>query len=188
VTRRQLPDGEVPEASAAGPGTGHTDVLDTEPDHSSDSPVGPLVVGVVMLAFGLVMLNEALKIEGEVLDPEGPLFLPIVVLSLWTLLAVLYLGQQVLRVLRHRELLPAERFTHMPSALALVVMLVVYAYVLNWLGYLIATALFFVGAARAMGSRQPTRDAVIAVGMSVVVYFTFTRALGVHLPEGVLGI
>jgi putative tricarboxylic transport membrane protein len=155
-------------------------------DHNSLSPVGPLVLGVGMLGLGLLMLDQTLAIRGEGFDAEGPRFLPLVVVLLWIALVLGYLGQQVRAVLRHARNLPAERFTHLGSAALLAVLLVAYAYALEPLGYLISTVGFFVGAAFGLGSRQPTRDLAVGISLTLVVYLLFTRALGVHLPGGVL--
>lgn len=169
-------------------GGGGPEVNEMDVDHSSTSPVGPLVTGAVMLIVGVVLLQQTFTIKGEGLSPEGPRFFPFVVISLWIVFSLVYLAQQGLRMLRDSGTLPAERFTHLGGAAALVVMLVIYAYALDPLGYLLATPVFFVGAAWAMSSRQVLRDAVIAIGLTVVVYFVFTQSLGVHLPAGVLGL
>jgi putative tricarboxylic transport membrane protein len=139
-----------------------------------------------MVGLGLLVLHEVFAIRADDFGPDGPRFLPLVVVGLWLGLSVAYLGQQAARVLRHRPGLPAERFAHSLGVAALLGLLVAYAYVLDPLGYLIATFLFFAGSSRALGSRQLRRDVVVAAGLTVVVYFLFTRALGVHLPEGVL--
>lgn len=44
--------------------------------------VGPLVVGVVLLTFGVVVLSQTFAIPGEGWSPSGPRLLPLVV-SLW---------------------------------------------------------------------------------------------------------
>ncbi|HET6627125.1 MAG TPA: tripartite tricarboxylate transporter TctB family protein [Nocardioidaceae bacterium] len=169
--------------STAGPA-----VNELDEDHSSTSTLGPFLVGGFMLVVGLVLLQQTFKINAEGFDPLGPKFFPLIVICLWLLLSVLYLLQHTLRVVRHRTGLAAERFDHMLGAGALVVLLVVYAYVLDPLGYWIATSIFFVGSARAMGSRNLARDIVIGIGLALLVYLSFTRALNVHLPEGVLGL
>ena len=161
------------------------DALDE--DHSSTSVLGPFLVGGFMLAVGLVLVQQLFAINAEGFDPQGPRFFPMVVVSLWLLLSVLYLGQHLVKVLRTNAGLAAERFGHTRGAVALVVLLVIYAYVLDPVGYWISTSVFFVGAARAMGSRSLVRDLVIGIGLALLVYLSFTRALGVHLPEGVLG-
>ena len=167
--------------------SGGAPVNELDEDHSSTSTVGPFVVGAFMLVVGLVLLQQTFAIRAEGFDPQGPKFFPIVVVSLWLLLSVLYLGQHLVRVLRSGAGLSAERFDHILGAGSLVVLLVVYAFILDPLGYWISTSLFFVGSARAMGSRNLARDVVIGIALALLVYLSFTRALGVHLPEGVLG-
>ena len=177
--------GAAPDDLGGRSGVGPVNELDE--DHSSSSTAGPFVVGGVMLVVGGILLQQTFKIEAEGFDPQGPRFFPLIVVSLWLLLSVLYLGQHLVRVLRSGTGLSAERFDHMLGAGALVVLLVVYAFVLDPVGYWISTSLFFVGSARAMGSRNIVRDIVVGVALSLFVYLSFTRALGVHLPEGVLG-
>jgi putative tricarboxylic transport membrane protein len=164
--------------------------LRTEPAGAAEvqhgSATGPFVAGAVLVAFGAVMLTQVFGIEDTGLSLGGPRFFPLVVLSLLTVLSAVYLVQQCLAVARRSGRLPAEPFTHLTAAGLLVGLLVVYALVLAPLGYLLSTSVFFVGAARAMGSRHLTRDVVVGIGLTVLVYFAFTRALGVSLPAGVL--
>jgi putative tricarboxylic transport membrane protein len=54
-------------------------------------------------------------------------------------------------------------------------------------GFIIASTLLFVMIARGFGSRQPVRDAVIAVVLAAVVFFLFTLGLGLSLPKGPFG-
>lgn len=183
---RPLPGGSSPREAAGRHGEQPADELaHHEPDHSSDSVVGPLLVGAGLVMLGGVLLTQVFAIDADGFSPEGPKFFPLVVLSLLTALSVVYLLQQVRAIVRHTETLPAEKFSHMPAAAALLGLLVVYAFVLGPVGYVVATSAFFVGAARTMGSRHLVRDLVVGVGLSLLVYLTFTRALGVFLPQGV---
>lgn len=156
------------------------------PEDTTGSSKGPLATGVGLVVLGLLLLSQVFAIRGEGLSPQGPRFFPMIVVTLLTALAVIYVLQQVRALLRRTELLPAERFSHLPAALVLVGLLVGYAFVLAAVGYVLATAAFFVGAARTMGSRHLVRDVVVGIGLALLVYLTFTRALGVFLPEGVL--
>jgi putative tricarboxylic transport membrane protein len=54
------------------------------------------------------------------------------------------------------------------------------------LGFPIAGALLFWGAAFALGSRRIDRDPLIAAGLSLVTYTVFNNLLGVPLPGGPL--
>ena len=107
-------------------------------------------------------------------------------LVIWTALSLTYLGQQVVAVVRRRPGLPSERFERMPAAALMVALLVGYGLVLNPVGYLISTTVFFVATACVLGSRHLARDTIIGVLLTVSVYFAFTQALGVRLPAGVL--
>jgi len=159
-----------------------------ERDSAAGPAAGPFVAGAVLVAFGLLMLTQVSAIEADGVDLGGPRFFPLVVLVLLTGLSVVYLLQQLRAVVRRTELLPVERFRHMPAAAALVGLLVVYAFVLAPVGYVISTSVFFIGSSRAMGSRHLTRDVVVGIGLSLLVYLSFTRLLGVSLPAGVLGL
>ncbi|MFC5730168.1 MULTISPECIES: tripartite tricarboxylate transporter TctB family protein [Nocardioides] len=175
--------GAVPDGGRAGHGAepGELDV-----DDASSSPVGPLIAGVVMIGFGILMLTQTLAIKGEGFEPEGPRFMPMLATVVWLGLSTVYLVQQLLRMARSRDGLPVQRFAHSGRVVALLVLLVAYAYAIDPVGYIISTAVFFVSAARVLGSGVLARDVTVAVGLSVGVYFVFTRLLGVYLPPGVL--
>ncbi|MCZ6489807.1 MAG: tripartite tricarboxylate transporter TctB family protein [Acidobacteria bacterium] len=52
-------------------------------------------------------------------------------------------------------------------------------------GFVISSSVLFWLAARAFHSRRPARDAAVAVLLSILVYFAFTRGLGLILPLGI---
>jgi putative tricarboxylic transport membrane protein len=149
------------------------------------SPVAPVVAGVIALAVGVLLLWQGWQVRGD-LGPQGPRFLPVVLAIAWILLAGIYLAGAIAALAGRRGGVIAERLEHLPRVLALVVVLIVYAYVLDFLGYLISTAVLFAVAAAILGSRNHIRDAVVAVGLTVAVYFLFTRGLSIYLPPGVL--
>jgi putative tricarboxylic transport membrane protein len=64
--------------------------------------------------------------------------------------------------------------------------LVVYLYLIERAGFIIASSVLFFGAAFGMGSRRILRDVAIAIAVSMSIYFIFTRGLSLRLPEGVL--
>ena len=159
-----------------------TETADPAPAASPWAPVG---FGVATLAAGAVLLQQSWQTSGD-LSPEGPRFLPVVVSVGWILLAAAYVAGGVVGVVRGRVPDASERFDHLPRVIALLVLLVAYAYALEPLGYLVATSVFFAVAAAILGSRQHLRDAVIAVGLAVALYFLFSRSLGIYLPAGIL--
>lgn len=159
-----------------------------EEDHQSSSRIGPFVVGGAMVIIGLVLLWQVFEIHADGFSMQGPRFFPLIAVVLWLVLSVIYLVQHGMRFARDRGGLPAERFEHTGTLAVLVVLLIGYVYALQPVGYVISTAVLFVACARTLGSRKLWRDIAIGVCLSVVVYVAFTRALNVHLPEGVLGL
>jgi putative tricarboxylic transport membrane protein len=112
--------------------------------------------------------------------------MPVVLAVLWVLLAAAYLASAVAALAGRHIDTAAERFDHLPRVVALVVVLVAYAYAIEVAGYLISTAVLFAVSAAILGSRNHIRDAVIAVGLTIAVYYLFSRGLSIYLPMGVL--
>lgn len=52
-------------------------------------------------------------------------------------------------------------------------------------GFIISAALLFFAVAWGFRSKRPLRDAIVAVLLSLVVYFVFTRLLNLQLPAGI---
>ncbi|MGH3360553.1 MAG: tripartite tricarboxylate transporter TctB family protein [Nocardioidaceae bacterium] len=184
---------EVPErGTSEGPsepkapreGSSETEAADPAP---AASPLAPIGFGIAALLVGVLLLQQAWKVSGG-LSPEGPRFLPVAVGIGWILLAAAYVAGSVIGLVRRRVPDASERFDHLPQVIALLAVMLAYAYGLEPLGYLIATAVFFAVTAAILGSRQHLRDAVVAVGLAVALYFLFSRSLGIYLPAGVLPI
>jgi putative tricarboxylic transport membrane protein len=62
----------------------------------------------------------------------------------------------------------------------------VFALLVDILGWVVAAALLFFGISWSLGSRHALRTAAISVILSVATYFIFVKGLGVTLPAGVL--
>jgi putative tricarboxylic transport membrane protein len=146
------------------------------------------VVLVVLSATFLVGVFDIRSPKG--LDPQGPRFFPLLVTVAWLLLSIGYLIEGLRSPRTTKAPAEAGDITDRSwfEPVALCVLLVLYAFLVVPLGYMIATAALFWGAARVLGSRQLVRDIVVAVVMAVVVYIAFTQFLDISLPEGVLGL
>ncbi|MGH2614818.1 MAG: tripartite tricarboxylate transporter TctB family protein, partial [Thermomicrobiales bacterium] len=64
--------------------------------------------------------------------------------------------------------------------------LIAYLLLIEPAGFVIASAVLFVWAAYAMGSRRPVRDIIIGILLATALYLLFNRGLGLNLPAGVL--
>ncbi|GIG91169.1 tripartite tricarboxylate transporter TctB family protein [Plantactinospora endophytica] len=80
---------------------------------------------------------------------------------------------------------PAAEVRALPPALVSAALLG-YVLLLAPVGFVLASALFFVACARILGSRAWLRDIAVAVPLALGVYYGFTRGLDITLPAGVL--
>lgn len=150
---------------------------------------GPRITGVALLGLGLLVLYQTFQIrQGGGYSAIGPRFFPLIVaigliaLSLIFVLRVTALPDEDLG----EQVAAEEAATYWPTVGWTALALVVYALSLGTLGYIVASALFFPVVAWLLGSRRPARDTIIGLLIGVVIFFSFTRVLGVRLPAGVL--
>jgi putative tricarboxylic transport membrane protein len=151
--------------------------------------LGLRLVALTLLAASLIALYFAFQIrQGAGYSVVGTLFFPLVVVlglvgfSLLLLLRTTLWPDHDLAEQAAAE----EAATHWGTTGLTALALVLYAFALGPLGYIVATSIFFPGVARVLGSKQPLRDIVIALALSLVIYISFTRFLGVRLPAGIL--
>ena len=149
------------------------------------------LAGLVIILFGAWFLWQATELrQGPGYAAVGPRVFPTVVGC-----GLLASGLALLLVRQRRadEVLPAdtdpavrerEPAADWPTLVLVVVLLAGYIVLFRPLGFVIASSLFLVGGAWALGSRAPLRDLVAGILLSVVVYAVFTRLLTLELPGG----
>ena len=147
--------------------------------------MAPVVVGVVLLVVGLVMVREAFAVDLGRDLVRGPRLFPAVITTGFTALAAIYLGQQVLHLIRGRAR-AGEGFGDLPRVVGMVALLLVYGVVLEPVGYVLSTFVLFVIGSWLLGSRAWRRDLVVGIGLSLGIYLLFTQLLAVRLPQGVI--
>jgi putative tricarboxylic transport membrane protein len=54
-------------------------------------------------------------------------------------------------------------------------------------GFVVSTTVVFFGVSFAFGAKNKSKNLIISVIFSAIVYFSFTRGLNVNLPSGILG-
>lgn len=158
----------------------------------SDEPAprsfrGPRAWGMILLAIAIGVLAGTTAIRSqEGYAATGPRFAPLLVGLLLLVLSALFLARTVVRPdVDLAERAARESATTDWARPALVVAaLLAYAFLMEPLGYVVATALFFVATARILGSRALLRDALAGLAIGLVMYIAFTQFLGVDLPAG----
>jgi putative tricarboxylic transport membrane protein len=154
-------------------------------DHSE------LGVCVLLLALGVLVLTDALTMDVDIAQrgPVGPKTVPLVV-GIGLLVIAALLAVDVLRGGRGQaetgEDIDLAEPADWRTVLLLAGVFLGAAVLIEPLGFPLAGALLFWGAAFALGSRRIDRDPLIAAGLSLVTYVVFNNLLGVPLPGGPL--
>ena len=61
-----------------------------------------------------------------------------------------------------------------------------YPFLIERAGFVIASTVVFFGVGFAYGARKPIKNLAIALSFALIVYLTFSKALSVELPAGIL--
>lgn len=144
--------------------------------------------GVLGVAFALFLflimpdqIEEPPKLFGRSTSALSPRLFPSIVASLfliigaWLAIASFRLGER--NGLRH---LDRRAVTSVGTS---VILLLVYALLLEPLGFVLSSALVALALALYYGGRNPFGIAAVAIGVPVAIFVVFTRLLHVFLPE-----
>jgi putative tricarboxylic transport membrane protein len=147
---------------------------------------GELLISLGLLALGSFVIYETQSIaETQGYAQIGPRLFPYIVGTGLALCGAVLGWQAIFGGWRN---VPLDQEGHdAPDWMAFGIIsagIVLHMIIIGWAGFILAGALLFVLVARGFGSRAPVRDAVIAVLLTVIVYFVFTQALGLKLPAG----
>jgi putative tricarboxylic transport membrane protein len=163
--------------------------IDRSPKSKANGLGGPRIMALALLALGAVVFYATFQIrQPGGYSVVGPVFFPRAVALGLLALGALFLLRTTIRPDTDlaEQAAEEEAVTHWPTIGWTVLALVVYAFALRWLGYVVATTIFFVVMARILGSSRPLRDLLIGVVLSAIIYISFTRLLSVRLPAGLL--
>jgi putative tricarboxylic transport membrane protein len=117
---------------------------------------------------------------------SGPRFVPLLVAIGLIALSTLY----VVRTFVRPDVALAERsaeedaVTHWATPGLIMAALLAYAFLLEPIGYPLATTAVFIAIARLLGSRAIVRDVLVGLVLGFGLYTAFTQYLGVSLPAG----
>lgn len=151
--------------------------------------LGVRIAAAVIVLGAAVVLLEAVQIAADGgFGPQETGFFPLIVgIGLMGFGLAFFLRTTLWPDRALQEKVAQEgAVTHWKTLWAVFAGLVIYAIVLEPVGYIVATSIFFVVIAWLAGSRKIVRDVTVAILFSAAVYFGFTELLGVRLPPGIL--
>lgn len=150
---------------------------------------GELSISLGLLVLGLYVVIDTRSIaETQGYGQVGPRLFPSLIGAGLILLGGILGWQAVSGGWRN---VPLDQVEHdFPDWRAFAVIsagVILHMVLVGWAGFIIASTLLFTLIAYGFGSRRVLRDAGIGVVLCTVVFFLFTRALGLSLPGGWLG-
>ena len=148
---------------------------------------GPRLAGLFLLAASVAILLAVFEIPGRGgYASSGPRFVPLIVAIGLIALSALFLVRTWWRPDAELAERSAEEddATHWATPALIMAALLVYAFVLEPVGYPLATFAVFVVVARLLGSRALVRDVIAGLVLGFGLFTAFTQYLGVSLPAG----
>lgn len=140
-----------------------------------------IVMGTSSLVYGIKLERlRGVKIQFDALGP-GNYSLGIGIVLI--ILGVIYMMFEYRKGLVEEKLVDKRLRRKMIS---LIVILAVYCFLMNIIGYLLASIIFFISVFRVVGFRSWLYILGLSVGISVSYYIIFVRLLGMVFPQGIV--
>ena len=142
-----------------------------------------MTLEIFLLVMSILGIYEGVRLSGIVLlfaDAVGPGWYLFFMSCLLFICAVALLVRKFMsRKAGHRE---AGLSLHKGAAGRAIILLIMYGGAVMFLGYVIASAMFFLLVQRIFGERSWLRCAVIGVSITACFYFVFSYLAGLPLP------
>jgi putative tricarboxylic transport membrane protein len=150
---------------------------------------GELLLAFGLLAFGVYILFQTRDIAGaQAYEQLGPRLFPLLIGAGMAICGAGLIWQALSGGWRD---MPSQESHRHPDWFAFGLIgaaLVLHMALIGLIGFVLATTLMFVLVARGFGSRRWQRDVAIGATLSILAFYLFTRALGLHLPASPLGV
>jgi putative tricarboxylic transport membrane protein len=164
-----------------------------ESDESTSRPVDYaqyIVVAVLAIVGGFLVYSAVTLPEGFAkVDPVGPTFFPMVIGVAALVLAVI-LAIAIPRGSKGEADAGEDIDPNLPSDWRtvgmLVALFVAMILLVNPLGWVVMSTIFFACAATILGSKHYVRNFVIGLVLALASFYAFYSGLGIPLPAGIL--
>lgn len=142
-----------------------------------------MTLEIILLVMATAGIYEGARLSNSALlfvDPVGPgWYLFFMSCLLFVCAIALLLRQFIRRKAGHREV---SLSLHKGPAGRAILLLFLYAFAITYLGYIIASTIFFILVQRLFGERSWIRCGVIGVSITGCFYFVFSYLASVPLP------
>jgi putative tricarboxylic transport membrane protein len=152
--------------------------------------VGELAFAGSLLLLGVIVLIDT---KNMVVPPGsgsvGPQVFPTII-GIFIIAVALFLSIEILRgnygQPEGTEFGEIEAKTDFKTLGTVSASILTYPFLIERAGFVIASTVVFFGVGFAYGARKPIKNLVIALSFALIVYLTFSKALSVELPAGIL--
>ncbi len=146
-----------------------------------------IIAAIGLLIFSALYAWATFYIPDRTIpNTPGPSFFPFVIISIVAVLSVALLVKGVITARTSDPAITGSVTARQP--LLMLVAFGVFLAILPWVGFLIASVLFFAILMMLYGSRSPVKIALWSLALPSLLYVVFTEAFQVILPAGPLGI
>ncbi len=143
------------------------------------------IAGLVFLAFSIAYgyyAGDIALLPGEEFEPINAQSMPYVLSGLGAALSFLF----ILASWRSADTLKPLNLRQMewPPVIWLLLVMIIYGLILNWVGFVVSTALFLMAGFRIMGEKRPKILFGVSIPFVVVAWFCLTQLLDIYLAPG----
>ena len=157
--------------------------------------IGLLIEVIVLGGVGLLSIIEGIRlttVKKIQPDPLGPDFYNVGIGLILITLGFTYFISQLRKVPKREKKATEEKATEKEyrqykiTMISMILVMVIYIFLINLIGYLFASAIFFVLINRVVGFRSWLTNLASTTIMTVSYYVIFVKWMGMIFPRGVL--
>lgn len=149
-----------------------------------------LGVGIFFIIFSILMYWNSFKIVITVHDAMGPRFFPQLVSIILGILSIIL----IIKAFKNNQEIEDKKFENIPSIIATILILLIYALLIEKIGFIIMTTLYLFLQILLLlpknllkNKKYITIAGTVSLFLPISLYFLFYNVFSIFLPTGILG-
>lgn len=138
-----------------------------------------IIISIVLLGFLASLAVQLPQI------PDVSRTYPTILIAVAVIMTLGLLFKSVLRY-KHDEVVQTNVVSQLKIILPFCLMIIAYLILMGYVGYIIATVIFIIAALCYLRMKNKIAVIILALAMTIIIYFVFTNYLIVVLPMGKL--